>query len=102
SRVVAALKSDKEQDKALTQVTGDATRRAKYSMSVGIWSVAAQVRDSVARFLGLNRMWLSRMDSKTCSHCKALHGWVVGPGEPFPKGNILKTYKNAELYGPPR
>ena len=102
SRVLEALKSDKEQGKALGQVTNDATRRAKYSISVSVWSVAAQVRDSAARMMGLNRIWVSRMDSKTCNHCKALHGWVVGPGEPFPKGHLLKTYRDTPLFGPPR
>lgn len=101
SRYRSALTGDKDRAQALQQLTGDARRRAEYTTSVAVWSVAAQVRDSAAKLAGLNRMWLSRKDADTCTHCLDLHGVVVGPGEAFPV-SALKTYKDRALWGPPR
>jgi len=101
SRYRKALTGDGDKEKGLQGITRDAKTRAKYSMTVAIWSVFSQVRDSAAQKAGVNRMWLSRLDADTCTHCLNLHGVVVGPGEPFPVEG-LKTYKNKPLFGPPR
>lgn len=99
-RYRAAVKSDSP-EASLKTLTNDSRTRASFSVSTAVWGVATQVRESAARLAGLNKMWVSRMDSATCSHCKDLHGTVVGPFDAFPK-SALKTYLNAKLMGPPR
>lgn len=76
--------------------------RARYTLSVGVWSIAQLVRETACMLAGINRRWVSRNDANTCKWCKALHGKVVAPGQPFPKGKGLKTYKNKPLWRPPR
>jgi hypothetical protein len=100
SRYHEALNSD-DPKKALDTVHRDSTARASFSVSTAVWSVLTQVRDSAIRLAGINKLWIARMDSRTCSHCWYLHGTVVGPGEEFPKGS-LKTYRDKPLLGPPR
>lgn len=106
SRYSEALSGDlKGSTDKLRLVATDGSRRARYSAQVAVWGVAAQVRDSAAAAAGLNKMWVAVMDSQTCSHCKALNGMVVGPGEEFPVqiegAPLLKVYMGV-LYGPPR
>ncbi len=102
SRYESALKKDKS---SIGSVAKGATLRARYSLTVAVWSVAQAVTDSACAAAGLNRMWLARDNGKhpdTCKWCRKLHGKVVGPGEPFPTDKSLKVYKNLPLMGPPR
>lgn len=88
----------------LTMVAEDGKRRSRYSIQTAVWGVATQVRDTATFKAGLNKMWVAVMDTHTCSHCKALNGMVVGPGDVFPADagdTVLRVYRDA-LYGPPR
>lgn len=80
-------------------LASDVRNRASFSLSTAVWGVATQVRDSALAKAGLNKMWLSRMDDKTCSHCREMHGTVLPPGKFFV--TALKLYREAPLLGPP-
>lgn len=101
----ALISPQKDLKASLSGIAKDASRRAGYSLSVAVWGAATSVRDSAYARAGLNKMWVSRMDEKTCTHCVRLHGKVVGPGEEFPKDTpgaaFLKVY-GGKLLGPPR
>lgn len=112
ARVGEALKNpgSKGTEAAMRGVTSDARNRASYSTSTAVWGVATQVRDSAFAAAGLNKMWVAttlpngQFDGAVCSHCKGLHGMVIGPGEQFPANAgamKLKVYKG-KLLGPPR
>ena len=107
SRYSAALKEPGEKGLAyrLKMITQDAKRRAGYSLTTVTWGAVTSTRDSAFQKAGLNKMWVSRDWPNRCSHCKALHGTVVGPGEQFPHAHpglpVLGVYGGA-LFGPPR
>lgn len=102
SRYHEALSNDPSK---LQGVANDSRRRANYSLTVSIWEAATQVRDSAFAIAGLNKMWVAVLDDNTCSHCAALHGTIIKPGDQFPKApkgtKLLKVY-NDVLLGPPR
>lgn len=105
SRYVAAVEDalPGKVEEALSKVAKDSTRRAGYTATTLVWGHASEVRDSAFAKAGLNKMWVARVEdveNPPCSHCKALHGKVIAPGEQFPI-NGLKAYRNL-LYGPPR
>lgn len=104
SRYRDALRDRETAAHRLQVVSEDATRRARYSVQAAIWGVATQVRDTAAAAAGLNKIWIAVLDDQTCSHCKALHATVIGPGDQFPAdagATPLGVYQGA-LLGPPR
>lgn len=99
-----ALRDREKAAQRLQGVANDGARRARYSIQAAVWGVAAQVRDSACAAAGLNKMWVAVLDDRTCAHCKALHGRVIGPGAQFPAdagGTSLGVYQGV-LIGPPR
>lgn len=104
SRYTEAMKDTSNAKARMEGTAADSIRRARYSLQQAVWGVASQVKDTAAENAGLNKMWVAVMDGNTCSHCKALHGMVIGPGEQFPHDagdTTLATYKGT-LFGPPR
>lgn len=102
SRYHEALTKEKPTD--LKVITNDVRHRAVYSLSTAIWGVSTQVRESAIDKAGLNKMWVAVLDENTCSHCAALHGTVLGPGQQFSAKagkTKLKVYRGI-LLGPPR
>lgn len=103
ARFSEALNSDSVSQR-LQGVANDGSRRARYSVQHAVWGAATQVRESAVAAAGLNKVWIAVLDSATCSHCAALHGTVLGPGEEYPANagdTPLKVYRNT-LLGPPR
>jgi hypothetical protein len=109
-RLIAAMRaqhrSEEEPAKEpLQKVADDSVLRARYSVQTAIWSVVRAVRDSAFQKAGLNKKWKARFGPNMCSHCRKLHGVVVGPFEEFPKkfsGLHLLAVYGGKLYGPPR
>jgi hypothetical protein len=103
-RYAQAMKDPNSPAVRLKSVADDAKTRARYSVQTGVWGIATQVKDSAAQSAGLNKMWIAVLDDATCTHCKALHGMIIGPGEQFPSdagANPLGVYLGV-LFGPPR
>jgi hypothetical protein len=105
SRFRAAMDEPAHAQARLTGIANDAKTRARYSTQVAVWGASSQVRDSaITAAPGLGKMWVAVLDSRTCSHCKALHGTVLEPAAEFPAdaGAVpLGVYRNV-LIGPPR
>lgn len=96
-----AAMQDRETFAAKAQtIAADAARRARYSTSGAVGDTVTATRTDAFANGGLNMMWLSRMDTLTCSVCRGLHGTVIAPGAEFAHG-LLPVYGDF-LGGPPR
>lgn len=100
-RVKDALNSPSGQRTArLRGTTDDVVRRARYSAHTALWGVSGLVKEGLARLLGISRMWVAVLDSKTCQNCLNLHGTVVAYKDPFPIPHGFKVYLDV-LHGSP-